>query len=198
MSRASTIVACTLAILVAGVAFFLLKSSKQASEISDAHAWAAAWAATTSSAVVAIEQTPYLAERTVPAGMREYRSVQYHFSLFYPQELTVDEHQEDGGAMTITFQNVEKGEGFQIFVMPYSESQVSEERFKQDEPSGVRESLTNITVDGAIGAAFYSTNTALGATREVWFIHDGFLYELTTLKPLDSWLDSIIQSWKFI
>lgn len=139
-----------------------------------------------------------LITRVAPAGMREYRSTAYHFSLFYPQELTVGERPEGGGAATITFQNVEKGEGFQIFITPYNESQVSEERFRQDVPSGVRESLTNVVVDGATGAAFYSTSIALGATREVWFVHDGFLYEVTTLKPLDTWLGKIIQTWEFI
>ena len=141
---------------------------------------------------------PYVVERIAPAGMREYKSAAYHFSLFYPQELAVEERQEGGGAATITFQNVEKAEGFQIFIVPYAEAQVSEKRFRQDVPSGVRESLTNITVDGATGAAFYSTNSELGATREVWVVRGGFLYEVTTLKPLDIWLGEIIKTWRFI
>lgn len=140
---------------------------------------------------------PYVVERVVPVGAKEYRSATYHFSLFYPQELAVSEHPEGGGAATITFQNVEKAEGFQIFIVPYSEAQVSEKRFRQDEPSGIRESLTNIAVDGATGAAFYSENIALGATREVWVVRGGFLYEITTLKPLDAWLGAILQTWKF-
>src|SRR3989344_521661 len=53
--------------------------------------------------------------RVVPQGMREYLNTAYHFSLFYPQELSVKEHREGGGALTITFQNIEKAEGFQIF-----------------------------------------------------------------------------------
>ncbi|MDO8567000.1 MAG: hypothetical protein Q7R58_02510 [bacterium] len=139
----------------------------------------------------------YVVGRTPPAGTKEYQSTAYHFSLFYPSELSVVERAEGGGATTITFQNVEKAEGFQIFVVPYSEPQVSARRFRQDVPSGVRESLTPIAVDGATGAAFYSTNTSLGATREVWLVHGGFLYEITTLKPLDAWLSAIIQTWKF-
>jgi hypothetical protein len=82
--------------------------------------------------------------------------------------------------------------------VPYAEPQVSEERFKQDEPSGARTNLNSITVDGATGAAFYSTDVALGETREIWFVHGGYLYEVTTLKPLDTWLARIMQTWKFI
>lgn len=136
--------------------------------------------------------------RKPPEGMREYRSAAYRFSLFYPQELAVAERPEGGGAATVTFQNIEKAEGFQIFIVPYGEPQVSEKRFRQDVPSGVRESVTNIVVGGATGAAFYSTDAELGATREVWFVRGGFLYEVTTLKPLDAWLGEIIQTWRFL
>ena len=38
----------------------------------------------------------------------------------------------------------------------------------------------------------------IGHTREVWFIHNGFLYEVTTYKEIDEWLGSIMQTWKFI
>lgn len=140
---------------------------------------------------------PSSGARPIPAGAQEYRSRGYGFSLFYPQELSGVEHDDGGGASTITFQNVEKAQGFQIFIVPYREAQVSEERFRQDVPSGVRQALTDITVDGVAGAAFDSTDTALGATREIWFVHGGYLYEVTTLKPLDSWLSGIIQTWKF-
>lgn len=180
------IVACSLALLVASVAFLSSRSPRQAPDTQ---------ATATSSVATTVEQAVV---RAAPAGMREYRNAAYHFSLLYPHELSVAEHPEGGGATTITFQNVEKAEGFQIFIVPYSEAQVSEERFKQDEPSGVRESLTSVVVDGATGAAFYSANPALGATREVWFVRGGFLYEATTLKPLEAWFRDIIQTWKFI
>lgn len=136
--------------------------------------------------------------RAAPEGSREYRSTAYHFSLLYPKELKVTEHAEGGGAMTVTFQDINTVQGFQIFVVPYTESQVSETRFKMDEPSGVRKDVTNITIDGAVAAAFSSTNSALGETREFWFIHNGYLYEVTTLKPLDAWLGAILATWKFM
>lgn len=183
MYRISTLIVCVLAVLGVGAAFLFSKPLPQV---------------VTTAQTTATTTEQGQSARTTPEGMSEYRSAAYRFSLFYPQELMVKEHSEGNGAATITFQNVEKGEGFQIFITPYNEPQVSEERFKQDEPSGVRESLTNIVVDGATGAAFYSANTLLGATREVWFVRGGFLYEVTTLKPLDTWLSTIIQTWKFI
>jgi hypothetical protein len=41
------------------------------------------------------------------------------------------------------------------------------------------------------------TSERLAASREIWFIHDGFLYEVTTYKELDSWLATIMQTWQF-
>ena len=136
--------------------------------------------------------------RMFPSDTKKYHNARYGFSFLYPRDLAVRTFDEGGGAATITVQNIEKAQGFQIFVTPYEGTQVSAQRFKQDVPSGVRESLTPVKVDGATGAAFLSKNAALGATREVWFTHGGFLYEVTTLAPLDAWLDGIMQSWRFL
>jgi len=70
-------------------------------------------------------------------------------------------------------------------------------RFSIYEVASSKNRMTPIAVDGAIGTAFYSTHAALGATREVWVVRGGFLYEVTTLKPLDTWLGEIIKTWKF-
>jgi hypothetical protein len=127
----------------------------------------------------------------------EFSSSAYHFSLFHPQKQSVQTYDEGAGAQTITFQDVTDGSGFQIYVLPYTDTQVSEQRFKLDEPSGVRDSVREATVGGASGAAFYSKNAALGDTYEIWFIHGGYLYEVTTLKPLEQMLNSILATWRF-
>lgn len=136
--------------------------------------------------------------RTPPDGSTTYRSERYHFELFHPKALSVQEFDEGGGAQTITFQDLAGGQGFQIFIVPYGESQVSQDRFKRDIPSGIRTDMTNITIDGATGAAFYSKDALLGDTREVWFIHDGHLFEVTAPKSLDHWLGEIMLTWRFV
>lgn len=164
-------------------------------------AWKSAQSDQTNTPVVVSTQSiavQPLEARIAPDGWREYRTDTYGFSVLYPQELAVGEHPEGGGAMTITLQNPDKGEGLQIFIVPYGESKVSEARFRQDIPSGVRTGLVDITVDGATGAAFYSKDEFLGDTREVWFVHGGYLFEVTTLKLLNDWLAKIMKTWKFI
>jgi len=146
-----------------------------------------------------LTMTPQVIEaRQVPDGWKEYRNNKYGFSLLYQEELEVKEYPEKGDALTITFQDAEDHIGFQVFIVPYQESQISEERFKRDIPSGVRVGETGLEIDGVKAVAFYSKNGLLGETREIWFIHNGFLFEATTLKSLESWLSAIMQTWEFL
>jgi hypothetical protein len=87
---------------------------------------------------------------------------------------------------------------FQVYVSPYSDSEITDARFKLDEPSGVKIDPTDATVDGARGIEFFSNAPRLNDTRQVWFIHDGLPYEVTTYKELDTWLQPILHSWQFI
>lgn len=153
----------------------------------------------TTSANVATEPQQVPTDCGQPSGdtCAQYQSSAYHFSLYHSDKQVVNSYDEGGGAQTLTFQDVAGANGFQIYVLPYSDTQVSEERFKMDEPSGVRDNVRNATVGGAGGAAFYSKNTALGDTYEVWFIHGGYLYEVTTLKALEPMLNSILATWRF-
>jgi hypothetical protein len=130
-------------------------------------------------------------------GQRRYTNNKFHFSLLYPNTLVVHEYQEQGGALTVVFEDAASGDEFQIYVTPYNGTKITAQRFKLDEPSGVHLDPTAIVVDGAPAEMFFSKNTVMGDTREVWFIHS-YLYEVTTDKSLDSWLSHIMQTWHFI
>jgi len=138
------------------------------------------------------------AKRESPEGWSEYRSERYIFSLFYPEGMTVKEFDEGGGASTFIFENVEKGLGFQIFVVPYGGTQIAEDRFLKDVPSGIRENLSGLYLDGVLATSFDSKSIELGDTWEVWFIHKGLLYEMTTFRGQKTWLSEIIKTWRFI
>jgi hypothetical protein len=138
--------------------------------------------------------------RDVPAGQVEYYNPYYYFSLLYPAALKVGERNENGGAITVTFEDIEPKtvSGFQLFIVPFAGNQITEARFKQDIPSGVRKSIKNIKIAGATGASFYSTDKILGDTAEVWFISQGYLYEATSFKELAPALNDILQTWTFL
>jgi hypothetical protein len=135
--------------------------------------------------------------REAPKGSAEYHNLTLHFSLFYPAGMGTTEYYEDSGAYTVLFMGAQE-KSFQVFARPYDKSQITQEQFLFDEPSGVRDGSTDVSIDGVSAEKFYSTNSAMGDTVEVWFIHGGFLFEVTTYKEDDAWLSQIMSTWKFI
>lgn len=165
--------------------------------------------ATVTSATSSSTQTTFdVAPRNPPKGYKEYRNSDYGFSVFYPENLPPTEFRDRGYALTVSFQGEAGKEGFQIYVAPINPprlasgeaggTKVSGERFRLDAPSGVKKNEKPTVVDGAQAVAFEGLDYQIGATHEVWFIHGDFLFEVTTYKELASWLDAIMQSWKFI
>jgi hypothetical protein len=136
--------------------------------------------------------------RNITRGYNEYLNTDYKFSVFYPQDLQFDQRDEGKGAKSIIFEDANGEKGFQIFVVPYSDTTITTERFKDDEPSGVLQDPVNMLVDGVKATAFYGHVPDFGDTREVWFIRDGFLYEVATYKELEPWLSEIMSTWKFL
>lgn len=137
-------------------------------------------------------------EQQAVDGFRTYRNLLFRFSLLVPEELSLREYSE-GNTSTFVFEDRshDSTRGFQIFIVPYEGSEISTERFKMDIPSGVVAEPQDIMIDGVRGSMFFSTNAVLGETREVWFIKNGFLYEVTARKELDSWLSQTMRTWKF-
>jgi hypothetical protein len=141
-----------------------------------------------------MEPTP----RDIPEGAREFAPDRIDISFLYPDVLTVEDYVEVDGSHTFVFQNVEQGLGIQLYITPYGNTQITPEQFKTDVPTGVRKEEVTVTVDGVRGVKFYSLDENLGETVEIWFIHGGRLYELTTVKALETLAMEIIQTWKFI
>ena len=101
-------------------------------------------------------------------------------------------------SIALGFQNQASEQGFEIFITPYNEPTITQQRFLMDEPSGVMNDPVYVLVDGVPATEFFSTNPAMGASREIWFLHGGYLYEVTTPQPLNSWLMQIMGTWQFI
>jgi hypothetical protein len=134
----------------------------------------------------------------VPYEYKEYRDMDYGFSVDYPAQIPPQEFPSRGDALTVLFQGADGEPGFQIAVEPINGTEITPERFKMDEPSGVELDLHDTTIDGIPGITFFGFNADVGQTREIWFIHNHFLYEVTTYKELDSELSEIMKTWRFI
>jgi hypothetical protein len=61
-----------------------------------------------------------------------------------------------------------------------------------DEPSGVKQEPHEVPA-----TTFFGFDARLGKTSEVWFIKDHFLYEISTYKELEPWLNQILATWRF-
>ena len=117
---------------------------------------------------------------TIPKGYKEYRNEEYHFSLHYPGDIPVKEYKEDGAAMTITFQPENGEPGFQVFVQHYSGTQVTQERFLLDEPSGVMKDPIDFTFAGGLKISSGAKGVAGPAqNNELTWVIGGFLYRGT-------------------
>ncbi len=147
---------------------------------------------------------PDLAERIAtpsepPADYVEYKNEKYGFRYYHSPQAKITEFDEGGGAMTIVQENEQKMRGLQIFVVPYLGETISDEQFKRDVPSGVRYNIENTKIGrrGIRAVTFNSFDEFIGETREVWFIFEGHLYEITTFKGFGDWLAPILQTWRF-
>ena len=127
-----------------------------------------------------------------------YRNSTYGFSLAYPTELTVDEFDEGEGSRTIVFRKGEENVGFQIFITPYQAATLSQEGLKRIAPSLAIENAKATTVGTATPAlAFTSKAPGIGVSRELWFAHDGRLFEVTTYPDRAAWLSGIFATLSF-
>lgn len=177
----AVVLALTLALGAAGV-YLKTRQSWEAPEVD----------ATTSSS--GAQKAPV---RIPPAGFLEYHHDLARYSLFYPDYLEVKEAAETGGIFTTSFQNVERVAGFQIYVQPYTQQTITDERFHSDIPSGIRKNVAKATIGGVEAVVFESSDPALGPTFEVWFIKYGYLYEVTTLLEHKASLLEVLKTLEF-
>lgn len=144
---------------------------------------------------------------------QQFTHPQYTFSVEYPKELEVERFQEGDDSETIIFQeslsagSEQEKIGFQIFISPFGKDEIlTQNRILEDLPEAIIEepqeailgTLTGASEEERIHALlFWSHDPSIGKTREVWFTHDGYLYEITTYAYLDSWLAKILSTWNF-
>lgn len=185
------------ALLVGGGLFAFLLSHHPAPQTAAVAGAASAVAAAEAPSGKALTPQDIASESPPPAGYVEYRNATYGFSFYHSPQALIHEYDEGGGAVTVTLENLQKVRGFQVFVVPYTGATISEERFKMDVPSGVRTNVENTTLDGVRAVTFNSQDAALGKTREIWVIRNGYLYEITTMAGAANWFDPIISTWRF-
>lgn len=141
-----------------------------------------------------------------PPLTQSYKNSAYNFSLMMPAGYAASESQDPStGADTIVLQN-KTGDGIQIIISPFDEDKppysgytLTEARILQDLPNLAISDQQPVNVGSDyIGLAFLSDNQAFdGASREVWFVFRGNLYQISTYARLDPLLQAIFKTWQF-
>jgi len=126
-----------------------------------------------------------------------YSNDKYGFSLEIPKDMKTSEFQEGPGDMIMI-----RNSSFliQAFIMPWDEPGIiTPERIKQDLPTIIVEEPQQAIIgqDKIQALIFFSQEESLGRTREVWFVKNGFLYQITALAEKDKAVGEILESLKF-
>ncbi|PJE69041.1 hypothetical protein COU96_01905, partial [Candidatus Shapirobacteria bacterium CG10_big_fil_rev_8_21_14_0_10_38_14] len=113
-----------------------------------------------------------------------YTDSQYKFSFEYPKNFTATKFQEGEEGDTILVQEKESKKSFQIFISPFDEpGPLTKERVKQDLPDLIiNNPEQRVLKNGAVALVFFSEESSIGETREIWFVHNGYLYQISTYK----------------
>jgi len=123
-----------------------------------------------------------------------------NFSFQKPEGFTIGEVDEGGGSKSIIVQNTDTGLGFQIFVSPFDEdiNVLTENRIRQDLPSLIIDKPQKIQVNESEGLAFVSQNQSFGKSREVWFVHKSFLYQMSTYIESEALLQKVLETFEIL
>lgn len=124
---------------------------------------------------------------TVSSGY-QFRHPRLGFTLELPDGFSVGKFEEEENGMTgeITLVRGSDDVQLQIYATAFDEEgPITPERIRKDLPNLIISAPQQVVLHGGMPAlVFLSENAAFGKTQEVWFVHDGFLYQLTTTAPM--------------
>lgn len=121
------------------------------------------------------------------------------FSMKYPKDFTIQEFPIGEEGKKFVFESKDPGRGMEISVIPFDESgSITPERIKQDLPDAVINNPQNVSIiEGVSALSFASTDEYIGDTFEVWFLHNGYLYQATTYRAFASQMEEMLKTMKF-
>jgi hypothetical protein len=130
-----------------------------------------------------------------------YTDGSYDFSFRYPDGFTASSFPEGETGYVVLVQKSGGRESFQIFISDFDESDsITPDRIKKDIPGFVIESPAEATIGekkDIHALIFLGQNESLGKTREIWFVREGNLYQVTTYADMDNLIGPILETWKF-
>lgn len=136
-----------------------------------------------------------------PAGnTKRYENKKYSIAFLYPKDFIVSFFSETETVDMILIQGGEK-KGIQIAMTTFDEKStvLTKERILKDIPSIKISNEQSVTIDGkTAGISFDGIDSSFGKTAEVWFVHNGYLFQVTTYIENKDLLRTIVGTLKFV
>ena len=131
-----------------------------------------------------------------------YVHPQFGFSFEKPEGYTIGVIPDGEDAQTVVVQNANSGnaeDGFQVYIYPTDEQvQLTPQLIQSDLPGTVVNNAQKIVLDDAPGMMFESNNEHFGGSSfEIWFVREGYVYQISSYGAYASDLQGIIGTWKF-
>jgi|SRR3989344_430589 len=125
------------------------------------------------------------------------------FSFKYPSDFHTSSFTEsadfNGEEIRVILVQDKSASGFQIVITPFTsaDTKVTEERIKKEVPDLVISDAESIFVGrDANGLAFVS-GAQSAKQREVWFIYNEYLYQISAPLEVDKTVQAVLNSWQF-
>jgi hypothetical protein len=141
--------------------------------------------------------------KNVNESYNTFTHKKYGFSFEYPSNMSASNFAEGEGEQVV-FQGDNK-DWFQIYITPWDENgDITVNRIKKDLPDILISDPQTVILGpkqkegiGPKALIFWSKDSGLGDTREVWFVYEGNLYQLTTYKRLDQMVGKVLSTLTF-
>ena len=135
-------------------------------------------------------------------GEEKYRNEKYGFEISLPKDAEVTEIPDERGEIIlvkITNDELLMPNGgvfeMQIHIAPFGEDVVlTEERIRHDIPNINMSNAQNVQIDGIGGVGFIDADQN---TREVWFVHNKTLYQITANPEQDQITSNILEKFRW-
>ena len=134
-----------------------------------------------------------------PEVLVPYSNPDFKFTIQIPNSLTEHNIPDKNGSLTILFKSDDKNKNFQIRASSFDEPPpLTAARVKKALPDMMMDQPEDITIgDGIPALSFYSQDASLDDSKEIWFVANGHLYQISGYANSESWLMNILASWKF-
>lgn len=134
-------------------------------------------------------------EASIARGI--YTNKTYNFSLHLPDGANANQFREGEGEVVLIQSNANAQFSMQIYITAFDENtSLTTARIRADIPDIKMDEPIEIKTDSIPTVAFFS-NDGDTKYREIWFVRNGFLFQVLALASTDTMTAKVMESWKW-